>query len=64
MRERYPQDLPVIVANPDTIKESIEHALKNLDMLPEKGQLGRRYVEKHHDMIKNSRLLLSLYESL
>lgn len=64
MKERYPNDLPIIVANPDTIKDRIEHALKNLDMLPEKGLQGRRYVEQHHDMIKNSRLLLALYESL
>lgn len=64
MKERYPQDLPIIVANPDTIRDRIEHVLQNLDMLPEKGQQGRRYAEQHHDMLKNSRQALYLYDSL
>ncbi|KYC87142.1 transferase [Heyndrickxia sporothermodurans] len=64
MKENYPKDLPIIIANPDTIKDCIENALKNLDMLPEIGKRGRAYVEKNHDMVKNSKQMLSLYRTI
>lgn len=64
MRAHYPSNLPIIVANPDTIKETIEYALNNFDILPGIGEKGRLYVETNHDMIKNSQKMLSLYQSL
>lgn len=64
MKEHYPSNLPIIVANPDTIKDTIEYALNNIDMLPEIGAKSRLYVEANHDMIKNSQKMLSLYKSL
>ena len=64
MRGHYPPDLPIITANPDNIQTVIGHAIKNIDMLPDKGKQGRAYVEKHHDMLKNSERMLSLYNAL
>ncbi|MCC3355673.1 glycosyltransferase [Bacillus sp. REN16] len=64
MKDHYPSDLPIIIANPDTIKDTIENALKNIDMLQGIGLKGRQYVETNHDMVKNSQKVLSLYQSL
>lgn len=64
MKEHYPDDLPMIHANPDTIENVLEHVLRNRDMLPEIGRKGRPYVEKQHDMVKNSGKVLELYRSI
>lgn len=64
MKEKYPKDLPIISANPDTIKEKIEYVIKNKDMLKEIGISGRKYVEKYHDMNKISTNMLEIYKGL
>lgn len=64
MKEHYPDDLPLINANPDTIESVLEHVLRNRDMLPEIGRKGRPYIEKQHDMVKNSGKVLELYRSI
>jgi len=33
-------------------------------MLPEIGQKGRKYAEVHHDMVKNSKKMLAVYQTL
>ncbi|THE09244.1 glycosyltransferase family 1 protein [Bacillus timonensis] len=64
MKDHYPNNLPIIIANPETIKDTIEFILRNIDLLPEIGIKGRQYVEMNHDMVKNSKDVLSLYLSL
>ncbi len=64
MKEKYSKELPIIIANPDTIKECIEYSLKNIDMLSEIGKKGRKYVEIHHDMITNSQMMLKKYKEI
>jgi glycosyltransferase involved in cell wall biosynthesis len=64
MKEKYPKELPIISANPDNIKEKIEYAIKNKDMLKEVGIKGRRYVEKYHNMNIISENMLQIYKSL
>ncbi|WHF46655.1 glycosyltransferase [Bacillus licheniformis] len=64
MKDHYPSELPLIRANPANITEVIESVLKNRDMLPEIGQKGRKYAEVHHDMVKNSKKTLAVYQSL
>ncbi|MCK4632813.1 MAG: glycosyltransferase family 1 protein [candidate division Zixibacteria bacterium] len=64
MTEKYPPELPLIRANPDTIKEQIEWALNNRDALAEIGCNGRKYVEKYHDMNKNAHQVVEIYRSL
>lgn len=64
MKEKYPKELPIISANPDNIKEKIEYAIKNKDMLKEVGIKGRRYVEKYHNMNIVSENMLQIYKSL
>ncbi|MEK4514790.1 glycosyltransferase [Paenibacillus sp. FSL H8-0122] len=64
MTEQYPAELPLIRANPDTIQSVLEKLLQERDCLPEIGIRGRAYVEQHHDMVKNSRRILEIYQRL
>lgn len=64
MKEKYPKELPIISANPDTIKEKIKYAIKNKDMLKEIGIQGRMYVERYHDMNIISKNMLQIYKCL
>ncbi|MBO0961859.1 glycosyltransferase [Neobacillus sp. MM2021_6] len=63
MKDHYPKELPIISANPDTIKMVLEKLLNNQDQLPEVGIAGRNYIEQHHDMVKNSQKVLELYQT-
>ncbi|MFH1700059.1 MAG: tetratricopeptide repeat protein [Candidatus Zixiibacteriota bacterium] len=64
MREKYPQELPIISANQDTVKNKIKYALDNRDEIKEIGRQGRLYVEKYHDMKKIARQLIELYQEI
>ena len=64
MKEKYPDDLPIISANPDNIKKTLEYLLKNKDILPEIGHKGRLYVEKYHDMNKISKNMVDIYKKI
>ena len=64
MKDKYPKELPIILANPDDIKEKIEYAIKNKDMLEEIGVKGRRYVEKYCDIDKNCQYMIDIYNKL
>jgi glycosyltransferase involved in cell wall biosynthesis len=64
MKDKYPDDLPIISANPDSIKDKLKNILDNRDMLLEIGKKGRKYVEKYHDkeiVVKN---LINLYKEI
>lgn len=64
MKDKYPEGLPIISANPDTIEEQIEWALTNREALPELGERGRSYCEKHLDMNKVVHQFVELYSVL
>ena len=64
MRDRLPDDLPIISANIDTVRDKILFALNNRDMLEEIGMVGRKYVEKHHDMNVVVKKLVDVYRKL
>jgi glycosyltransferase involved in cell wall biosynthesis len=64
MRDRYPEDVPVIVANPDTVREKIEYVLKNREIVEELGIKGRAYVKKYHDADKVAMKMLNIYNKL
>ncbi|MBF0302874.1 MAG: glycosyltransferase [Desulfamplus sp.] len=64
MREKYPNELPVVSANPDNIKEKIAYMLNNRDMFSELGRQGRKYVEKYHDVNHVAKQIISIYEAL
>ncbi|WP_352407934.1 glycosyltransferase [Acetoanaerobium noterae] len=64
MKEKYPEDLPIISANPDNIKNTLEYILNNKDMLAEIGHRSRLYAEKYHDMNKISKNMVEIYKNL
>jgi len=64
MKEKYPVELPVISANPDTVKDKIEFALNNRELLTDLGRQGRAYAEKYHDMNKVIHKIVDVYGQL
>lgn len=64
MREKLPKELPIVVANPDTIKSVLKNLLDNKDELGEIGRKSRLYVEKYHDSKKVAQEHLEIYKSL
>lgn len=64
MKERYPKELPIISANPDTLKEKLEDIIKNKDILMTIGENARKYVEKYHDKNIIAENIFNIYKSL
>ncbi|WZY01119.1 glycosyltransferase [Bacillus sp. FSL W7-1360] len=64
MLKHYPNDLPVINANQHTLLSVMRLVLKNRDSLPEIGKKSREFVEKRHDMMKNSLEVKKIYEEI
>jgi len=64
MKDKYPDGLPIISANPDTIEEKIEWALENREVLPALGAQGRSYCENNLDMNKVVHQFVELYSVL
>lgn len=46
----YPDDLPIIKANPETLESVLTDLIDNREQIPVIGEKGRRYVVKHHDV--------------
>ncbi|KMK77330.1 glycosyltransferase [Alkalihalobacillus pseudalcaliphilus] len=64
MKEHYPDDLPIISANPNTIYQVLRNTLQNQDQLPSISVQSRNYAMKHHDHMKNSQKLLQVYKEI
>lgn len=62
--EKYPAELPIVSANPDTVKGKLEMLLKDAEMRRGIGEQGRLYVEKYHDTNNVAKQLLQLYRSV
>lgn len=62
--DTYPRGLPVVSANPDTLKEVLAQLLLAPELRIKLGQQGRMYAEEHHDARMVARQLLSLYHSM
>jgi len=62
MRDRYPKDLPIVSANPETLRRELEPLLKDRELREEIGLEGRKYVEKYHDASVVAGQLLRLYQ--
>lgn len=53
-------DLPIVNLNPENLAEGLKKIIENKQKLPECGKLGRAFVEKYHDQVKNSKKILDL----
>lgn len=63
-KNKYPKDLPIISANPDTIYNVLKVLIEDAKLRHELGEKGRAYVEKYHDARKIAGELIKVYESL
>ena len=57
----FPQNSPVINANPDTIKDVLRNLLMNASYRNEAGKYSREYAEKYHDIDANIGELIQIY---
>ena len=62
--EKYPDELPIVNANVDTLSEVLERLLKDGQRRFEIGRKSRLYVEKYHDAHEIARQLVDIYEEL
>lgn len=61
--KKYPTELPIISANPDTIYEALQQLITKPSMREELGVAGRFYVEKYHEASLVTNKLISIYET-
>jgi glycosyltransferase involved in cell wall biosynthesis len=64
MRDKYPPELPIVSADPQTLPEVLAGLLADGERLSELGRQGRAYVERYHDARVLCRELAHFYESL
>lgn len=61
---RYPEGLPLVNANPDTIESVLEQLILDARARSDIGTASRLYAEKHHDAIKIIQKMAPVYMSL
>ncbi len=64
MKKNYPDDLPIVSANPDNLYEKLKLLLGNSSLRNELGKKGRAYVEKYHDDKIVAAELIKIYQAL
>lgn len=63
MRDKYPPDLPIVSANPRTLKHELKALLLDCDRRTDLGIQGRRYATERHDMHKVAANMHALYDA-
>nr|WP_275581917.1 glycosyltransferase [Brevibacillus fulvus] len=61
---KFPPDLPIVNANPDTLYEQLKKLLEQPELRQQLGIQGRQYVEKYHASDVVVEQLLAIYENL
>jgi hypothetical protein len=64
LRGTYPEELPIVSANPENIYDQLKVLVENGGLRRDLGLRGRDYVERYHDSLKIAKQLIELYESL
>lgn len=64
VRSKFPPELPIVVANPDTISSVLASLIDNPEARYNLGVAGRRYVEKYHSISHITPKLLGIYNSV
>jgi hypothetical protein len=55
-------DMPIVNANPDTIKDKLRQTISDFEMRREFGERARAFVEQHHDLEKVAAQAAGIYE--
>jgi len=64
VKAHLPSSLPIVVANPDTIRDVLHDLLRNPERMRKIGMAGREYVKKVHDVGRVIPKLLKIYAQL
>lgn len=64
LKSKYPEELPIISANPENIYDVLKLLIEDAKFRHELGKKGRAYVEKYHDARKIAGELIKVYEGL
>lgn len=64
VKSKFPPDLPIVVANPDTIRDVLLHLLHNPELRHSIGKASRAYVEKYHSVEHVIPKLLEIYSKI
>lgn len=62
MRERFPDELPIVSADFDELPETIDRLIEDGELRHELGVKGREYAERYHDNIKVAKHLYEVYD--
>ena len=62
MKTKFPEELPIASANPDTIEQKLEELIVDGKLRKKLGEKGRSYTHKYHDCNKIGKLLGMIYE--
>lgn len=61
---KYPADLPLVNANPDSIYDELKKLVGNPSLREKLSRKGRCYVEKYHELLIVSREMLDVYREI
>lgn len=62
MKETFPSELPLVIADINTIKEKVDMLIGDAEKRHSLGVQGRQYVEKYHNCRKNASVLARIYK--
>lgn len=64
LKTKYPKELPIVHANPDTITTVLQDVINDPNQWRDLGLQGRNYVQNHHDAQKVTNQYLDIYKNL
>ncbi|CAG7649083.1 hypothetical protein PAECIP111802_04399 [Paenibacillus allorhizosphaerae] len=64
LRRKFPPELPIVSANPDTVYNVLKDLLSHPERWEKLGLQGRQYVEQFHGMEKIAKALIEIYHRL
>ena len=64
VRAKLPPDLPIVIANPDTLCKVLLHLYQNPELRHEIGKASRAFVEKYHSIEHVAKRLIAIYQKL
>ncbi|WP_072681729.1 glycosyltransferase [Arcobacter sp. LA11] len=62
--DNYPEDLPIVNANPDTIYDVLKDLITDSQKRHNIGEVSRKYVEKYHDIKVVVDNIIKVYEEI
>lgn len=64
LMDKYPPDLPIVSANPDTIYDEVKTLVQDPERRYQLGRKGRAYVEDYHSAESVIKQLLTIYQEV